>query len=108
MADRRAFVYVDSDGEYRVYPGVVVLEDPFGPADKFKLINMTGVEFDVEIPAGAFGQGPVKEKLKGKGNQGDKIGPLKPETGGAYSYVVKDAKGKKAKGNSDPVIIIDM
>ena len=108
MADQKAYVYADSDGVYHVHPPVVVLSKTGNVVDKFELVNVTGADFVFGIEEGAFnpvGNGPEAKPLK----KNSKVGPLTPQVSGAYSYsVVATKTGKKAKGNSDPVIIIDI
>jgi len=112
---KKAYVYVDSDLEYRVYPPVVVLEEHAGNPpvkDNFELVNLTDDDLIWGIGPGAFNQpngGSVGGPLNGKGKAGSTSGPQAPNSKGAYSYAVVSPKsGKKAKGNSDPVIIIDI
>ena len=104
MATKRAYVYKVPgliDG-YKVFPPVIVVEKN----DKFELVN-TVDDHDafLTIPDGPFEGGGVK---------GEKIGPrskssAKTPREGVFGveYEVK-VDGKKASGNSDPVIIIDM
>jgi hypothetical protein len=103
MATKRAYVYKVPgliDG-YKVFPPVIVLDQ----SDKFELVN-TVDDHDafLTIPDGPFTGGAVK---------GEKIGPKSKSTAkqpkaGTFGveYEVK-VDGKKASGNSDPVIIID-
>ena len=101
MATIRAYVY-KQDGifdSYRVFPPVVIL----GKNDEFELVNVTDKDADLKIPAGPFGE-PISETVKKNGKHST---PKKPKDGlFVVEYEVK-VDGKKAEGNSDPVIIID-
>lgn len=103
MANKvRVFIFKTTDDmgntEYRAYPGVVVLEHN----DVFELVNFADNQADWKVPAGPFG-GAVNETVA-KGNGKNKTASGAP---GAYPYEVV-VNGKKAKGNSDPIIIIDL
>ena len=103
MATIRAYVYKNPGvfDSYKVYPPIVVLSKN----DKFELVN-TVDDHDafLTIPGHPF---------EGKEIKGEKIGP-RSRSGQktpkdaliAVEYEVK-VDGKKASGNSDPVIIID-
>ena len=94
----RVYVFKEGLGTYRVYPGIVVL----AKNDDMELVNLSGSEATWEVPAGPFGNA-VSEKV------GNKQGKTKRVTDGplAVEYQVK-VSGFNAKGNSDPVIIIDL
>ena len=98
----RAYVYLAKDDNgtdtYRVYPGVVILQG----GDDLELVNVSGDEATWTAPAGPFGGG-FTEKVKNNNGKNKKAsaGPM------AAQYQV-EVKGKKAHGNSDPVIIIDL
>ena len=103
MATIRAYVYKDSgifDG-YKVFPPLLVLSKN----DKFELVNMVS-DHDafLTVPGDPFDGGKI---------QGEKISPRSRSSQKtpkdmliAVEYEVK-VDGKKASGNSDPVIIID-
>jgi hypothetical protein len=103
MPKKRAYVYKETKGidEYRVYPGVVILDNA---SDTFELVNLSGDPADLQVPAGVFDGGAVNQSI-GNGNvSGDKT-PLGGRRAAEYKVEVR---GKRAKGNSDPVIIIDL
>ena len=101
----RVYVYKQSEfkeliDEYRVYPGIVVLEK----GDDLELVNVSGDEATWEVPAGPFSDRPTSDRVPNKRGSTKKV--LNNAEAQAVEYVVK-VKGKKAHGNSDPVIIID-
>ncbi len=103
MATIRAYVYEDSSllGIYKVFPPIVVLSKN----DKFELVN-TVRDHDafLTIPGDPFDGGAIKsEKILPKSRSGQKT---PKDMLIAVEYQVK-VDGKKATGNSDPVIIID-
>ena len=99
----RVYVYLETEhiDEYRVYPGVVVLEKN----DELELVNVSGDEATWKMPAGPFSGEAVTEKVPNKKGKTKKV--LADAEAQAVEYVVL-VKGKKAQGNSDPVIIIDL
>ena len=103
MAKRRAYVYRETAGidEFRVYPPVIVLEK----SDDFELVNVSGDVAKLKIRAGAFDGGAVDQDIP------DKKGATKKVLANAEAQAVEYAvfvNGKRAKANSDPVIIIDL
>ena len=100
----KVYVYKNSSGEYRVHPAVVVL----GGGDKVRIVNATGVTLTVKLPAGASKPNdPVEvdipaEKHEDIRSRSQGFGKTR-----AYSYTVATASGKKARGNSDPILIIE-
>jgi hypothetical protein len=106
MANKKVTV-VFKDGEFFVDPPVVTLKfRSRGDADTLKLSNRTdeSLVWNVE-DAAPFGA-PVLELIK-KG----KVSHVKSakKAPGTYAYQVLLVKsGEKARGNSDPVIIIEI
>lgn len=103
MAKKRAYVYKETEGidEYRVYPGIVILQKN----DDFELVNVSGTVAIWKMPAGPFANLPVTESVPNKQGKLKQVkADAEPQ---AVEYVV-EINGKKAKGNSDPVIIIDL
>jgi hypothetical protein len=103
MATIRAYVYrapglIDS---YKVYPPLVVLSKN----DKFQLVNTVSDHAAfLTIPGDPFEGAAIRDlKIESKARSGEKT---PRETLNAVEYEVK-VDGKKASGNSDPVIIID-
>jgi hypothetical protein len=99
----RVYVYKETKliDEYRVYPGVVVLEKN----DELELVNVSGDEATWEVPAGPFTAQPSSDPVANKHGKTKTV--LANADAQAVEYVVK-VNGKKAHGNSDPVIIIDL
>jgi hypothetical protein len=102
-------VYEASADEYKVYPPLVTLNfaDASGP-EILVIKNDTNDDLVVYVTAGAFDNDPVAVPLA----KSAKVN-LKCVTQGAgesnlYTYHVLVPKtGKKAKGNSDPVVIVE-
>jgi hypothetical protein len=101
----KVYVYKNSNGDYRVHPGVVVVSG----GEKIRIFNATGVTLKAVVPAGASKpHDPVDVEIPAEDyddittrSQGSK------KTKG-YSYLVKaKSSGKKALGNSDPILIIE-
>jgi hypothetical protein len=106
MAKVRAYVYVyettSSGVSYKVFPPVVIL----GKGDKLEVVN-TVADFDalLTVPAGVFEGGEIKKKPVGK-KKTFTTREAEAEEFTVVEYEV-EVDGKKATGNSDPVIIID-
>ena len=100
----KVYVYKNSYGEYRVHPAVTVL----GGGDKVRVVNATGVTLTVKLPPGASKPSdPVEvdipaEKHEDIRSRSQGFGKTR-----AYSYTVATKSGKKAHGNSDPILIIE-
>jgi hypothetical protein len=100
----KVYVYKDSYGEYRVQPGVVVLSGN----EKLRVFNTTALKITVKVPAGASKPNdPVEVDIAAEGH--DDITARSQGNGKtrAYGYKVSTSTGKKAHGNSDPVLIIE-
>lgn len=96
------YVYKTSSSEYRVEPGVVVLDG----GDTIRVINATAAKIKVVVPKGAAK--PPNTRKIGPAASGD----FRTKSQGhgkikAYSYKVSTSSGKKAHGNSDPILIIE-
>ena len=103
MADIDVRVYKTSDGEFHVFPPVVALKQG---VDNLNVINSSDEDLAWNAPAGAFNNTDPDGDFVGKGKS--KKGANKAATKGAYSYAVfMLGSGKKAKGNSDPMIIVE-
>jgi hypothetical protein len=82
------------------------------PRNKWKIVNHTGAKLLVTLSAPLIDDGsadpvPLKEEIAAGGHLPLRIHKHAKED--VYEYTIKDAKsGKKAKGNSDPMVIIDM
>jgi hypothetical protein len=102
MATKRVYVYKKPGliDEYRVFPPVIVLDH----RDKFELVNTADHDAFLTIPDDPFEGASVKaEKIPPKSKSAEK----QPKAGTfGVEYEVK-INGKRAEGNSDPVIIID-
>jgi hypothetical protein len=103
MAAIRAYVYKDSGfiDSYKIYPPVVIVTKN----DTFELVNtVDNHDAEFTVPSQFDYNGPQPEKIK-PGKKSSKT--LKNNAVvAAVEYEVK-VDGHKAKGNSDPVIIID-
>ncbi len=95
------------DGEYRVHPPVIELDG--GAGDRLSVRNTTGDDIVVFVAPKAFHATDSvslvvpsgKEKNMASVSQGAGVVNV-------FSYQVLTLKeGKKAKGNSDPVLIIE-
>jgi hypothetical protein len=100
---KRVYIYkVDEalgiDG-YRVFPGLVVLEKN----EEVEFRNLSGKEATVKVKDGLVGA-PFTDKIADKGSKTKKAKDTEQPLVTEYEVIVD---GKKAKGNSDPVIIID-
>ena len=101
----KVYVYKNSYGDYRVYPGVVVVEG----GHNLRIVNASGVTLTVVVPAGASKPSdPVEIEIPSE-DRGD----IKSRSQGdgktrAYSYKVATKSGqKRAHGNSDPIMIVE-
>jgi hypothetical protein len=106
MAAKKVHV-TESDGEYRVHPPLVELDGAAG--DQMVIKNNTDDDLVIYVGAKVFhATDPVAKPIEA----GKKV-TLTAVTQGAgnsnaYSYqVIAPKSGKKAKGNSDPVIIVE-
>ena len=100
----KVYVYKDSYGEYRVQPGVVVLSGN----DKLRVFNTTALKITVKVPAGASKPSePVSVDIPPEGHDEIKTRSQGHGKTKAYGYKVSTSTGKKAHGNSDPVLIIE-
>jgi hypothetical protein len=110
MADKKHFIHVyESEGEFRVHPPVLVV-DGAGPRDDVQLVNHTTDDAVWYVGAAILDANPVATNVaKGGGKSGFK--KVHSQTAGnaklATYQVFMIQSGKKAKGNSDPVIIIE-
>jgi hypothetical protein len=106
MAAKKVHIY-ESEGEYRVHPPLVELDGATG--DDLIVKNNTNDDLVFYVGAKVFNAtNPVAKPVEA----GKKI-TLTAVTQGAgnsnaYTYqIIVPRSGKKAKGNSDPVIIIE-
>lgn len=111
MATKRVHVY-QADGEFRVHPPVIELDGTpgMGSGDKLEVVNHTTEDVVCYFEGGLLDVNPVSEPVK-KG--GGKSNQKKAHTQGAGNikmgayHVFMVQSGKKAKGNSDPMMIIE-
>lgn len=100
----KVYVYKDSYGEYRVHPGVVVLSGN----GKLRVFNATALEITVKVPAGASKPNdPVEVDIPAEDHEDITMRSQGNGKTKAYGYKVSTSSGKKAHGNSDPVLIIE-
>lgn len=102
------WVYKDTDDEYRVFPPAVVLKEN----EELEITNTTDEELqwwmeDSKAKSLVPKSGKLGKKTKGKAGNAEH-----QDKTTAYPYIVEmtlaNGKKQKAKGNSDPVIIIEM
>jgi hypothetical protein len=110
MAAKNLHVYVyESDGELRVYPPLVTADG--GGPDKLVLHNNTNDDLVFCFgPKSLHATDPIFHGVNSKTMV--TTGPVKSQggTGSAEMFpfqVVAFKSGKKAKGNSDPMLIIE-
>jgi hypothetical protein len=114
---RTPVVVVERNGEFFVEPPMVIMSKPKAgpppvPGDSIMIINTTSEDLVLRIEApGVFGAAAVLRVLaKRGGGAGSRfVGDVQNGAAdGEYPYqVLMIQSGKKAKGNSDPMIIID-
>lgn len=110
MAIKYAHVY-ENGSELCVEPPVTRLR---GGKDKMKVVNDTNWDVGWIVPPGPFdATHPYKEKVHKRGGQSHAKRARKVRLATPYQVIqIKRVRGKvqrrKAKGNSDPVIIIDL
>ena len=105
-ADKRVQI-IERDGEFYADPPYVELDPGSANNSKMKIVNRTDQECTWVVTSTTLFQGGiVAEPVAAKG-----LSTLKTVANaaapGVYEYQVIMKNGKKAKGNSDPVIIID-
>ena len=88
---------IDVSGEFRVRPSAAVVRKP----DEFEICNLTQATFVVKLLAAGVPEFSLEP--------GDWISVPLTEASGAFEYEVMLAsdRTRKARGESDPVIIID-
>lgn len=103
---QKAYIYIDSEGEARVYPPVVVL----GPGDNWEIKNTTDEAYALFIETGVLGEAQADpETIEAIAIKKKRSVTLCGKKNGVFFYSAVGAISKKnAKGNSDPVIIIEM
>lgn len=111
MANKRhrIHVYKDSDGESRVFPAVLVIQGNGNAAntDEVELINHTDEDLFWTVPAGVFDVVAHNEPIS-KGMASAAAKKARAASVAANYVVYMLGSGKKAKGNSDPVLIIEV
>ena len=108
---KRVYVYRDAGliDSYKVFPAVVILRGKEGAdkKDKFELVNtLDDKEVSLTVPGDRFEGGKIEDVKIGPGQT---YGPKTPKDRNSPIGVDYEVKvgATKAKGNSDPVIIID-
>ena len=107
MAETKVYV-VARDGEFFVFPPAIVLTDD----DVLKIMNMTKEDLAFVVPTNdPFGTDVcdvVKKKGSNQPHGGRQVAKGQKQKPDVYTYQITMLQsGKKAKGNSDPMIIID-
>lgn len=103
-------VYKDSDGEFRVFPPVLVMQGSPRRAntDEVELINHTDEDLFWTVPAGVFDPAAGHAEKIDKGLTSAAAKKARNASVAANYVVFMTGSGKKAKGNSDPVLIIEV
>jgi hypothetical protein len=98
-------VYVyESDGDLRVFPPVVVLK----PNDSsLEIVNMSDEDVSWTVPKSVFPNKHQQDVSQGQHHQHPNQ-PPRGAQGVTRHWVTGKDSGRRAKGNSDPIIIIDM
>jgi hypothetical protein len=106
MPDRKVHVYESSDHEYRVEPPLIEVKQT---TDTLKIRNHSNDNLLFYVDAGPFHAANAQVTPlppKSLTTIGSPI--LQGSSGAQYSFhVINPKNGKKAKANSDPVIIVD-
>ena len=99
----KVYVYKSGDG-YRVFPPVVILNG----GEKLRVINTTNVEMKATFPAGSVdASDPVKKDVPKQGKAEVDVRSQGNGKARGYEYTIQTARGVRARGNSDPVLIIE-
>lgn len=105
MADRKVHVYESSDHEYNVDPPLIEVKQG---TDVMKIRNHSNDELVFYVTGGAFGATPQLTPLPPRTLTTIGSPALQATSGTQYSFQILHPKsGKKAKANSDPVLIVD-
>jgi hypothetical protein len=106
MANVKIHVYETSDNEYRVEPPLVELK---AAVDVFKVKNHSNDDLVIYVGNGAFhATNPEVKALKAKDLVSFPVPVNQAVTGTLYTFqIINPKNGKKAKGNSDPVFIVE-
>ena len=107
MPNKKVNVF-ENDGEYRVHPPLI--ECDFSTGDRLIVRNNTSEDLVLYFPKDTFSAADPTARPLDKGKKID-LGVVVTQGAGnsnAYPYqVIAPKSGKKAKGNSDPVLIIE-
>ena len=108
MATKKVHVF-ENEGEYRVHPPAVTLDGSGGNTDDLDIVNHTGEEIIFYFGPGLFASTALFDTVaKNGGNKKTNKAKSQGSSGKAAAYKIFGVEsGKKAKGNSDPVIIIE-
>jgi hypothetical protein len=106
MPDRKVHVYETSDHEYRVEPPIIEVTKI---TDTLKIRNHSNDDLVFYVTGGAFHtSNAVVIPLPPKALTVIGSPVLQGSNGTQYDYTIINPKnGKKAKGNSDPALIVD-
>jgi hypothetical protein len=106
MADRRVHVYESSDNEYRVEPPMIEVSQA---TDTMTVRNHSDDDLVFYVIGGAFSAAnPLVIPLPPKTLTTIGSPVLQAATGKLYNYqILNPQNGKKARGNSDPVLIVE-
>ena len=106
MPDQKVHVYESSDNEYRVEPPLIEVK---AVTDTMKVRNHSNDDMVFYVIGGAFlASNPVIVALPPKKLTTIGTPVTQATTGTLYTYqIINPKNGKKAKGNSDPVLIVE-
>jgi hypothetical protein len=98
-------VYLYKSGDtIRVFPGVVVVRG----GQQFEVVNAIGVTMKVSLPEDARHQEePASRSINSKKRTKIRTRKQGDDNTRAYEYTAVSTRGRRARGNSDPVLIIE-
>jgi hypothetical protein len=100
----KVYVYKDSSGVYRVEPGVAIITG----GHKLRVVNASNARVNVTLPAGASKPSdPVTKAIEPHEREDFSTRSQGTDQARAFDYDVITKTGKAAKGNSDPILIIE-
>ena len=100
----KVYVYKDNSEIYRVQPGVAIITG----GHTFRVVNASPATVTVTIPDGASERRGRVTKSIPRNERADFITKSQgAKKARAYNYDVVTRSGKAARGNSDPILIIE-
>ena len=99
----RVYIYKSGD-TIRVFPGVVIVRG----GQQFEVVNATGVTMKVTLPEQARHEDePESKSVNAKKRTKIRTRDQGDNNTRGYEYAVVSSRGRRARGNSDPVLIIE-